>query len=192
MRAGSLPRPSIVNASGRRFSTSARLSPSDHPSSAKPSAIRMRRRRLSSLIRDEDVQQRLARRRLVPLGEQRLGGGVAHAHVHVGEVGGHQRRHARALDPGQVRQQLDLLGGVALVARLVALHHLGEHVDDLVLGRHHLVEHAQRPGDRLSRQQVLLERLQNRLRPFRPGCRTGIPSPARRRSSCRRSCRSGA
>ena len=58
---------------------------------------------------------------LVLVAHQRLDGGVAHALVHVGQIRHHQRRHAVVLDGRQVVEQLDLLGRVALVARLVAL-----------------------------------------------------------------------
>ena len=58
--------------------------------------------------------------------------------------------------------ELDLLGRIALVAGLVPRQDLLDDVDLLVLGADDLLEQAQRPGDRVRRVHVALERDQHR------------------------------
>jgi hypothetical protein len=60
-----------------------------------------------------------------------------------------------------VGQKLDLLGRVAFVARLVPREHLGDDVDAAFPRVDHLVQQAQRPGDRVGRRHVLLQRGQH-------------------------------
>ena len=78
----------------------------------------------------------------------------ADALVHVVEVGGDQRRHARVLEPGQVGEELDLLGRVALVAGLVAREHLGDDVDPSFLRVDDLVA-AARSGHEIDSAEIM-------------------------------------
>jgi hypothetical protein len=61
------------------------------------------------------------------------------------------------LEEAEVAEELHLLGGIALVARLVPREHLFDYRHLFVAVGGDLVEHAQRPGDRVSREEVALD-----------------------------------